>query len=198
MARTSLVVVILTLAVSACRNDAQQTEPASSPQARESSAQARMPPGRGPGPGHGAGMHGMTGACPMAVADVSVDVADTKDGVALTFTTREGDVADLRGRVQQMATMYEVHRGRGRMMWHPMGQGRGRGQGMQARGMLPAVAANVIEIENGARLELTPRDPAQLDLLREHMRAHQQRMQSGECWMLQEPQTGSNSAAPAP
>jgi hypothetical protein len=130
--------------------------------------------------------------CPMVVKGAAVAVSDTEGGVALTFTTDKGDVGDLRARVEHMARMYEMHRGRGSMMWHQMGGGSmphgGTGMGMGhmgARGAMPGASATVSEIEKGARLELKANDSSQLEALREHVRWHQQRMSTGECWMLQ-------------
>ena len=71
------------------------------------------------------------------------------------------------------------------------GQNRGRGgpgMGMghlAGRGPMPAATATVTEIDKGARLELRPTDESQLSQLREPVRWHQQRMESGDCWMLQ-------------
>ncbi len=147
--------------------------------------------------------------CPMVVQGTDVAVADTEGGVALTFTTAAGDVADLRTSVQHMAGMYGMHRGQGGMMWHHMG-GAGMGHGgmghgdpatggarqgpmagpdhMAGRGPMPAASTTTTDTELGAQLELRPTDPAQLDALREHVRWHQEKMHSGECWMLAEPQ----------
>lgn len=137
-------------------------------------------------------MQQLRAGCPMVVEGADVAVADTEEGVALTFTTEAGDVGDLRARVQHMAQMYGMHAGQRGMMWHHMGrQGQGRGgPGMDmghmvGRGPMPAATATVTEIDKGARLELRPTDASQLDALREHVRWHQQRMESGECWMLQ-------------
>lgn len=157
----------------------------------------------------GGGMMGqMAASCPMAIEDAKVEVADTDKGVALTFTTEKGDVADLRARVQQMATMYQQHGGRRGMMWHQgrgagmgagpgPGPGAGRGMGPGAgKGPMPALTATVTEVDKGARVELVPTDAAQLDALREHARFHQQRMSSGECWMMQEEGTDTGATTP--
>lgn len=143
-------------------------------------------------------MQELRAGCPMFVEGADVAVADSEEGVALTFTTDDGDVGDLRGRVQHMAEMYEMHRGQRGMMWHHMrGQGKGRGGPgmgmgmghMAGRGPMPATTPTVTEVDNGARLELRPTDTSQLNALREHVRRHQQRMESGECWMLQDEAT---------
>lgn len=142
-------------------------------------------------------MQQLRAGCPMVVDGADVAVDDTEKGVALTFTSEASDVGDLRARVQHMAEMYETHRGQRGMMWHHMGgQGRGRGgpgmdmDHMAGRGPMPAATATVTEIDKGARLELRPTDASQLEPLREHARWHQQRMESGECWMLQEQPAG--------
>jgi hypothetical protein len=146
-----------------------------------------------PMPAAGGGMmQELRAGCPMVVEGADVAVSDTEGGVTLTFTTEAGDVADLRARVQHMAEMYEMHGGRRGMMWHHMGgQGRGRGGPgmgmghMAGRGPMPAATVTGTEVDKGARLELRPTDASQLDALREHVRWHQQRMEAGECWMLQ-------------
>lgn len=147
--------------------------------------------------------------CPMAApGDVNVSVADTKTGVALTFTTdQKGDVANLRQRAQHLAAMYTSHSGQGMMMWRYM-HGRGMGPGMMGRGMgpgqgmgpgmmgrrgmgqgygrgpMPAANATVSDVDHGARIELVPKDTSQLDALRQRARMHQQRMAAGACWMM--------------
>jgi len=143
----------------------------------------------------------------MVVQGADVTVADTDRGVALTFTTAAGDVVDLRTRVRNMAQMYEMHRGQAGMMWHHMGGkgmghsgrgmgGEGMGHGrpgkggegmghMAGRGPMPAASGTVSDTDQGARIELRPTDSSQLDALREHVRWHQARMHSGECWMPQ-------------
>lgn len=51
--------------------------------------------------------------------------------------------------------------------------------------MKPAIfALTSTDTDNGARIDLWPTDPSQLTSLREHIRWHQLRMSSGECWML--------------
>lgn len=138
--------------------------------------------------------------CPMAVPGTQVTVSDTRGGVALTFTTRTGDVRDLRHRVQTLAHHYEMHPQGGMMQWqnmhggmgqsHGMGMGHGRGQGMgQGQGMgmgagpMPRVHATVEDLPGGARVILTPVDPSDLAALRTRVHLHAQRMQSGQCWM---------------
>jgi hypothetical protein len=79
---------------------------------------------------YGAKQKKLRAGCPMVEQGAGVTVADTEGGVALTFTTDIGDVADVRTRVQHMAQMYAMHHGQAGMMWHPKG-----GQGMGGEGM---------------------------------------------------------------
>jgi hypothetical protein len=59
----------------------------------------------------------------------------------------------------------------------------GQGMGLtEAPGRMPEVEAEVENLPQGARIVLTPEDPADLETLRLHARTHQQRMSAGECW----------------
>jgi len=137
--------------------------------------------------------------CLLALPGADVTVTDTAGGVALTFTTATSDVADLRVRVQRTAQMYEKHPGQASTMWHHMGgEGIGHGgPGLPAEGMghrarigpMPAATTTMTDTDLGARLELRPTDPSQLDALRELVRWHQQTTHSGDCWMPQEQPT---------
>lgn len=51
---------------------------------------------------------------------------------------------------------------------------------------MPATLCAVVDFEAGARLELRAADSADVDSLRNQVRWHGQRMQSGECWMLRD------------
>jgi hypothetical protein len=142
--------------------------------------------------------------CPMMMKmDAQIVASDTSDGAAIAFTTT-GDVAGLRMRVRHMADM------RNRMANGMMGMGKGDGMrggddtgmrdggmrgdlggGMQRGGMgmmqmVPA-RASVEDIPGGARLVLTPADPARLVTLRQQTHAQAAMMQRGECPMMQSP-----------
>lgn len=185
--------LFISLALWSCNKDKTPSESATAHLEQEQQAPPTMPSGM---PGTGGGMMDQLRAgCPMVVQGTDVSVVDTDGGVALAFTTDAGDVAELRTRVRSMAQMYGMHRGQGGMMWHHMG-GAGMGHGgrgmggagmghMAGRGPMPAASDTVTDTDQGARLELRPTDPSQLEDLREHVRWHQQRMRSGECWMLQ-------------
>jgi hypothetical protein len=180
--------------IGSCSTSKTQSELAETPQ----------PPASAPAADGGTMIQQSAAGCPMVVPGAEPAVSDTEGGIALEFTTSTGDVADLRARVAKLAQMYQMQHGRGGMMWHHMGgssaaqgghgmghmggqHGHGMGaMGTNGKGPMPAVSATVTDLDKGARLELRPTDPAQLDALREHLRAHQQRMHAGECWMMQD------------
>jgi hypothetical protein len=195
MKTTKIIILATALALSsvalwACKKDNGQSGPAVSPEAQQMQDQDQGAAADSTGM-QPEMMQQMKAGCPMLVQGVEVEASDTDSGVMLAFTTETGDVADLQQRVHHMAQMYQMHGGHGGMMWQHMGEG-GMGHGgghmghMAKHGQMPAASAQVTELKNGARLELTPTDPGDLVGLREHVRMHQQRMQSGECWMLQE------------
>jgi hypothetical protein len=157
----------------------------------------------------GSMMDQMRASCPMVVEDADVEVSNSDKGVTLTFTTQKGDVADLKTRVEHLAQMYGMQDGHGSMMWHQMGSGHmGSGNAMggaemmgkagagaggagamhgEDMGSMPAADATVKSVDKAVQLTLVPKDSSQLDALRVHARAHQQRMHAGECWMANPP-----------
>jgi len=151
---------------------------------------------RAKGAGHEHGQQaGMMEMCPMRVPGTTVFVSDTEGGVAVVFKTT-GEVTELRHRVRRMAEMHNRHHAEGTMASSKgmMGGGRdagttpeqgGRGMmmGMSHEGMVPATAG-VDDVEGGARLVLTPKDPSQLGSLRTHVHDHAERMTRGECPMM--------------
>jgi hypothetical protein len=112
--------------------------------------------------------------CPMNLKGTTVAAVDTKDGVAVSFTTNAENVAELRQRVERMAAMHTSP-----AMSDAMKQGR----------MMPATV-RYEQIPNGARLLLTPKDPATLIAFRTQVRAHVERMQKGDCSMMQDMMQG--------
>ncbi len=123
------------------------------------------------------GSGAMADMCPMEVPGTQVSVADTRDGVAIAFTTSD-DVAQLRRRVHGMAAMHE------KMMHEEMMSGGGM---MGSGDMMKMVdsTAQAEDIDAGARIVVTPKDPAQLAELRDHVREHAGRMASGHCPMME-------------
>jgi hypothetical protein len=101
--------------------------------------------------------------CPMKVPGADVSVADTSDGIALTITTKSGDVADLRRRTENMARMHS----NGAM-----------------HSNMTAFSVQSEEVPGGTRLVLTPKDPAKLEEFRNMVRQHAEQMKKHECSMM--------------
>jgi hypothetical protein len=119
------------------------------------------------GPQHETPNMAMMQSCPIKVTGANVAVTDVENGVAVTITTKSGDVADLRRRTENMAKM---HRGSSNADMH---------------GQMISFSAKYEEIPNGARLTLTPKDQAQLNEFRTKVRQHVEQMKKGDCSMMQ-------------
>ena len=133
------------------------------------------------GPQHENHNMAMMQNCPMKVSGADVAVADTKDGVALTITTKTGDVAELRRRTESMARMHSAESNKA------------------MHGEMMPFDVKYEEISEGARLTLTPKDTARLEEFRAKVRQHVEQMKKGECSMMQEMMQGMMpGAAPKP
>jgi len=148
------------------------------------------------GPGMIGGAGTMAAICPMGVPGTAVATSNVPGGVALAFTTPKGDIMELRAHVRGMADM---HNASGTTM---MASLRGPnnasapnasdkvadtacgGMGMSGGTMMPPASASVVDIDGGARLILTPKDPAQLVALRQHASICASRMQHGQCGIM--------------
>jgi hypothetical protein len=132
----------------------------------EGPAGAQLPAG-----GAHAGMGGgMAGKCPIALPGTKVEASDTQDGVALTFTN-PAQVDELRTRVRAAAAHHA----------HMAGAHGGMGSGSDAGGgrAMMTASARAEDVEGGARLVLTPRDPSGAQTLRSEVREHAEQMSSG-------------------
>ncbi len=117
-------------------------------------------------PQHGTSNTSTVQSCPMKVTGADVAMTDTKDGVILNITTKTGDVADLRRRTESMAKMHTER--------------------SNIHGEAIAFDVKYEEISNGARLTLTPKDPAKFEEFRTKVRQHvDQMMKTGNCSMMQ-------------
>jgi len=56
--------------------------------------------------------------------------------------------------------------------------------------MMPSSHAAVVDLETGARVDVTPSDPADLQKLQAAVRMHAQRMQKEGCAMMGEKHAG--------
>lgn len=110
-------------------------------------------------------------ACPVHVEGAEVSSRDVPNGVALVFTT-DGDVEELRTRVDRYSQLYN-ERSAAREAGSPHEAPQGT---VESR-------ADVEEIDRGAQLILTPRDPDQLSALRQEAQRSAQEMSGGECPM---------------
>ena len=109
--------------------------------------------------------------CPMSLQGTSVAVVDTATGVTVSFTTKPENIVELRKRVERMAVMHS---------------GEASASPAMMQGQMMPGTVKYEAIENGARLTLTPRDPAKLAEFRAQVRAHVEKMQKGECAMMQD------------
>lgn len=113
-------------------------------------------------------------SCPMNLQGTTVAVTDTPTGVEVSLTTKPENVAALQRRVEQMAAMHSGESSSPAMM-----------QGQMMPGTVKYEA-----IPEGAKLTLTPRDASKLAEFRAQVRAHVERMQKGECSMMQDMMQG--------
>ena len=127
-------------------------------------ARAQNPPVTG----RGMARMGMAQNCPTTLAGVDVAVADTEKGIAVTFTAKAGNAAELQKRVENMANMHRMMADAPRMRDHMI-------QGDVKYEALP----------KGARLTLTPKDPARLAEFRIQVRARVEEMKKGNCSMME-------------
>ena len=99
----------------------------------------------------------IAGTCPMMVEGTTVELRDAEGGVALVFVT-EGDVDDLRTRVDRMA---ETHHQK----------------------MMPMADATVQveDVNGGAQVVFKPAEPEQVDMMRLHIQKAAAELESGAC-----------------
>jgi hypothetical protein len=118
----------------------------------------------------------------MEVPGTRMSAEDTATGIALTFATTPRQSEELRERVRTMVEMHNRHHGMGggEHAAHVGGSGTGHGGDTPHR-MPPPSRAAVEEVENGARIVVTPNDPADLNELRSTVRAHAEAMREGRC-----------------
>ncbi len=105
--------------------------------------------------------------CVLGVPDTRVQIADTKKGVVLTFSTWDR-IDELRHRVRDVAAMHGTHAHRG--LGHAGRHGLGQGHGLRLMDM-PVGHAAVEDVELGARLRLDAVDDLRVLDLRSQIRA---------------------------
>jgi hypothetical protein len=210
MFRTSIACAILlasTVIGSACAKN-QTTSASTAPEAPSGAAGHPMM-GSGMMPMMGAG-----DPCPMGVPGTAVQATETSDGMSMAFTTT-GDAGEVRKRAHGMADrmngqasgamgmngmmMKGGDGGGGMMMGSGMGHagmmgdggagmmmGSGMGHaGMMMGGSTPPMNVQVDDIDGGARLRMTPRDPSRVAEMKKHVQQHAQMMNQGHgCPMM--------------
>jgi hypothetical protein len=119
------------------------------------------------GPQQGASNDAVMPSCPMKVTGADISATDVENGIALTITTKTGDVAELRRRTESMAKM---HTGPANTDMH---------------GHMMAFSLSSEEIPKGVRLTLKPNDLSQLTEFRATVRQHVDQMKKGDCSMMQ-------------
>lgn len=105
--------------------------------------------------------------CPLVVPGTSLSVEDTTTGAALVFVTT-GDAKAVRARAAAFAQMHTSHDGP-----------------PKALGMMfsPTSTATASEIEGGARVELTAKNPEDVAKLQGELRMHAGHLTGGSCEM---------------
>jgi len=140
----------------------------------------------------------VSGMCPMKMPGAAVTVVEVEGGVALTFTTTNpADVDELRGRVKRVADMHNQGgmMGGGMMGGGMMGGGMmGGGGGAMPASPMPSATAATEDVDGGARLTFKPKDTAQLEALREHVKQAAEGMQKRRACPIMTAQT---AAAPS-
>jgi hypothetical protein len=94
---------------------------------------------------------------PLTVPGTTVTVVDTPTGAAMTFVAAPASVEDVRARVRAMAARHNTGGAPGGSRWH---------------GQMPPARASAEDVPDGARLIFEAEDPAQLQNLRNDVRAH--------------------------
>ena len=116
--------------------------------------------------------------CPFGIRGARVSTSDTDDGVAITVRAY-GDLEEVRRRAHDAAAMYGpgAHRGLGHDGKH--GGGERHGLGLAELGV-PA-RAEALDTPDGALILVRPRQPADLDRMREALATREGRVRRGEC-----------------
>jgi hypothetical protein len=203
--RTSILLILAALAFSGCASS-QPSGPGPATASAQAQPEAPHAQGMTGGMMNGEMMGGdMAAMCPMEVKGTTAGAEDVDGGAAMVFKTT-GDVAELRQRVAHMAEMHNQHHGEG----HGPGMGMQGGQagaggaeqsahaGMMAGMMMPPSTARAEDVDGGARLILAPKDPADLNKVRQHVQQHAQQMASGKCPMMSMPASQGTGAPGEP
>jgi hypothetical protein len=100
--------------------------------------------------------------CPLGVPGTLATIAETEDGVAMTFLTTFNRVDELRERARHAAALHGPSAKIG--LGHEGAHGQGGQHGLQAMQLPPSRVAEM-DVEAGARLTLVPVDGAERNML---------------------------------
>lgn len=141
--------------------------------ASDAGAAPAMPGGRGM----------MESMCPMKVQGAAVEAKEMDGAAAFVFTTKGGNVDDIRQRVRHMAQMHGANAGGMMTTTTVSGMHRSPADLKVRREPLSPSVASAEDVEHGARLILRPKDVAQLPVLRRQVRTLAKSMAHlhGEC-----------------
>ncbi|MBS2027610.1 MAG: hypothetical protein JST54_06890 [Deltaproteobacteria bacterium] len=109
------------------------------------------------------------GICPFAVPGTRVVTSKVEGGAALDFTTHKGGVAELRRRVAAVAERHNALHDLGGTAVASRSNAPGHGVSGGEVPPMNSAKASVEDIDGGARVILTPQDPSQLQVLRQHV-----------------------------
>jgi hypothetical protein len=124
----------------------------------------------------------MAGMCPMSVPGTKVVAADTATGASLTFTTSTDQASALREKVYATSEAHNRRRASGDAVQGGTGSAGGMmGEEMTGMPMPPPSRTAVEDLYDGARIVLTPVDPADLRRLQDTVRQRAGHMQEHGC-----------------
>jgi TusA-related sulfurtransferase len=128
-----------------------------------------------PGPSANVGASGKMAHCPDAVQGAKSVIADVPGGVQLTITaTDTAAVADIRARTQ---ALLDAQKNQGTTVHHT-----GTGEGGGLLGRCPVVLKDTTvaaaDVDQGTKVTVTAKDPAELDWLRRETRDRQEDLEA--------------------
>lgn len=109
----------------------------------------------------------MAQMCPMKVEGTTTSIEKLDEAVAVDFTTPEGDVDELRHRVEKMAERHGEHPGNMK-------------NAAKRKKIMANSTAETEKIEDGVRMKVRPKTSDQMGMLYEHMSKHSEMMAKGK------------------
>lgn len=167
----SVPVVVVSLA--GC-DSCGSSSPAPTPGA-PSVASAAPPASAPPAPSASVAPSGKMAHCPDAVTGAKTAIADVPNGVELTITSTDtAAVADIRARTQ---ALLDAQKNQGATVHHT---GTGEGGGLLGRCPIVLKDTTIVatNVDDGAKVTVTAKDPAELDWLRRETRDREADLQT--------------------